>query len=531
MTSPEAMMNSNSRPAPDLSAMLRGRDPLAPFRITLDVHSVFDQAGLLDLQESDLVNCGRREAWRALVDAVATESEKALFQDPYYVIFDPPEDGYGPLSHRQRSDLFNATINQIIERAEDSEHWPNFEAWKRSQFMEEEVYARWKEVEGKYISAFGKTVERALADHGVDRFAEIVDPYSDQAGHDHDPLLVALHDFALEATPVPAPPRLFFDVAGGQANEVSGGDTKDAIKALTALAKNTPDFTYDMVEILATVAANVGSIDQLLPNQDSPTAASLRDIITNLTGTDTDELLQWRTEPIHIYVDAYEKFRESGLVERHYQDADRLAKQVSENRRSLISASANDYEREELKSINSRLASLPSVDDGAEELMDRRHALETAIIGRSRNTEDPHSRALTRSVELQSAVEHRWMDLEEEYVLKVKSTVEDLVAERGLSHLPVEVENSRWRGDNSHTHDQLAVELHQAALARTPLPDPDSVMPWAIAKVDGTSWSDSYLEHRGTEGGGGHLGPDPYAPDATEPSAAPQVRQVLGPDL
>lgn len=41
MTSPEAMMNSNSRPAPDLSAMLRGRDPLAPFRITLDVHSVF----------------------------------------------------------------------------------------------------------------------------------------------------------------------------------------------------------------------------------------------------------------------------------------------------------------------------------------------------------------------------------------------------------------------------------------------------------------------------------------------------------
>lgn len=36
--------------------------------------------------------------------------------------------------------------------------------------MEEEVYARWKEVEGKYISAFGKTVERALADHGVDRF-------------------------------------------------------------------------------------------------------------------------------------------------------------------------------------------------------------------------------------------------------------------------------------------------------------------------------------------------------------------------
>lgn len=62
MTSPEAMMNSNSRPAPDLSAMLRGRDPLAPFRITLDVHSVFDQAGLLDLQESDLVNCGRREA-------------------------------------------------------------------------------------------------------------------------------------------------------------------------------------------------------------------------------------------------------------------------------------------------------------------------------------------------------------------------------------------------------------------------------------------------------------------------------------
>lgn len=531
MTSPEAMMNSNSRPAPDLSAMLRGRDPLAPFRITLDVHSVFDQAGLLDLQESDLVNCGRREAWRALVDAVATESEKALFQDPYYVIFDPPEDGYGPLSHRQRSDLFNATINQIIERAENSEHWPNFEAWKHSQFMEEEVYARWKEVEGKYISAFGKTVERALADHGVDRFAEIVDPYSEQAGHDHDPLLVALHDFALEATPVPAPPRLFFDVAGGQANEVSGGDTKDAIKALTALAKNTPDFTYDMVEILATVAANVGSIDQLLPNQDSPTAASLRDIITNLTGTDTDELLQWRTEPIHIYVDAYEKFRESGLVERHYQDADRLAKQVSENRRSLISASANDYEREELKSINSRLASLPSVDDGAEELMDRRHALETAIIGRSRNTEDPHSRALTRSVELQSAVEHRWMDLEEEYVLKVRSTVEDLVAERGLSHLPVEVENSRWRGDNSHTHDQLAVELHQAALARTPLPDPDSVMPWAIAKVDGTSWSDSYLEHRGTEGGGGHLGPDPYAPDATEPSAAPQVRQVLGPDL
>ncbi|MCT2107911.1 hypothetical protein M3E09_15880 [Dietzia cinnamea] len=530
MTSPEAKMNSNSRPVPDLNAMLRGRDPLAPFRITLDVQSVFDQAGLLDRREDDLASCGSREAWRALVDAVATESEKALFQDPDYVIFDPPEDEYGPLNHSQIGHLFDVTIKQIIERAENSEFWPYAEAWERSQFMEEEVFASWKGVEGEYTSAFAKTVRLALADHGVDRFVEIVGPYSAQAGHDHDPLLVALHDFALEATPVPAPPRLF-DVAGDQADEGSGGNTKDAIKALTALARHTPDFTYDMVEILATVAANVGSVDQLLPNQDSPTAASLRDIITNLTGTNTDELLRWRTEPIHIYVDAYEKFRESGLVERHYQDADRLAKQVSENRQSLISASANDYEREELKSINSRLASLPSVDDGAEELMDRRHALETAIIGRSRNTEDPHSRALTRSVELQSAVEHRWMDLEEEYVLKVKSTVEDLVAERGLSHLPLEVKNSRWRGDNSHTHDQLAVELHQAALARTPLPDPDSVMPWAIAKVDGTSWSDSYLEHRGTEGGGGHLSPDPYAPDATGPSSAPQVRQVLGPDL
>lgn len=211
MTSPEAKMNSNPRPVPDLNAMLRDRDPLAPFRITLDVHSVFDQAGLLDQREEHLARCGKGEAWRALVDAVATVSEKAMFQDPSYVVFDPPEDEYGPLNERERNHLFTSTVEQISERAEKS---PYAEAYQESQFREDLVFAAWADAEGKYMSAFAETVRLALADHGVDKFVEIVDPYSDYAGHDRDPLLVSLHNFALQATPVPDPLRILDGIWG-----------------------------------------------------------------------------------------------------------------------------------------------------------------------------------------------------------------------------------------------------------------------------------------------------------------------------
>lgn len=225
MTSPEAKMNSNPRPVPDLNAMLRDRDPLAPFTITLDVHSVFLQAGLLDQQAEHLDRCGKEEAWRALVDAVATESEKAMFQDPSYVVFDPPEDEYGPLNERERNHLFTSTVKQIFERAENS---PYAEAYQESQFQEDQVYAVWRSAEGEYMSAFAEKVRLALADNGVDKFVEIVDPYSDYAGHDRDPLLVSLHDFALQATPVPDPSRVFarvFDGAGGQVDGTSWSES------------------------------------------------------------------------------------------------------------------------------------------------------------------------------------------------------------------------------------------------------------------------------------------------------------------
>lgn len=96
-----------------------------------------------------------------------------------------------------------------------------------------------------------------------------------------------------------------------------------AIEALTALAPSIAkanetepplDFGNTMCRVITAVAANVGSVEALVAgNPISREADLLRHIVDCTAGTDREELLRFRTEPIRLHVDVEESFYHFGV--------------------------------------------------------------------------------------------------------------------------------------------------------------------------------------------------------------------------
>lgn len=131
--------------------------------------------------------------------------------------------------------------------------------------------------------------------------------------------------------------------------------TRAAVDALTAIARTTyqtdhgahpVDFADALAHILASVTANVGSIDTLLAGRwGSWEADAVRTLVDGTVGPDGEQLPYYRTDPIRVWIDP-EAHLSDVLGARWYEAWDAvtdLAGQVAENAyREAVQRHADD---------------------------------------------------------------------------------------------------------------------------------------------------------------------------------------------
>ena len=97
----------------------------------------------------------------------------------------------------------------------------------------------------------------------------------------------------------------------------------DAARRRRVVGAGTPsehtepdDFAGIACHVLTAVAANIGSVDELLAGRPgSWEAALIRQVVEGTAGTDDRDLLAWRTEPVRLALDGEAVFEDFGLYQ------------------------------------------------------------------------------------------------------------------------------------------------------------------------------------------------------------------------
>lgn len=260
-----------------------------------------------------------------------------------------------------------------------------------------------------------------------------------------------------------------------------------AIASLTAAARETRvigagtpnehrepvDFGEIACHVLTAVAANMGGVDRLLAGRPGSWEADyVRQIVNSTAGSDDEDLVRYRTEPVrvNIYVDLI--FQDFGLEELYEEAADELARPVDDADQALFEAVATDDEKSRL-AVN--IAARQEIEDafqaGGERpaielesaLWDEAHAIIRAVQERAAADGHPTAAALAAAAARNDAVHQLWEQDQGAYLEAYTATLRRLLAERGMSvDIEVAVENVEW--------SELEDNLHTAARAVTPLP-------------------------------------------------------------
>lgn len=219
-----------------------------------------------------------------------------------------------------------------------------------------------------------------------------------------------------------------------------------AVEALTAAAKQsytTPsganeryDFGEIACQVIATVAANLGGVEALLAGRPGSWEADRVRQMVHSTVFE-DDLLKLRTEPVRLLLNPDEVLNDLGLWES-YEDAERKLNEEWDRAHAQYDA--------ELES-----AQADSAADGP--VVDT-EARWDALMG-------PVDAKLT-------ALEDLWQSDLATYTITYTAVVQQVAAERGIT-VPVLVDrdDDNWTGSDWFG---LEYELHEHAVARTPLP-------------------------------------------------------------
>ena len=125
----------------------------------------------------------------------------------------------------------------------------------------------------------------------------------------------------------------------------SAGDelVAQAIAALTALARQTRvrgrgtrseasepvDFADLAAHVLTATAANLGGVETLLAGRPGSWEADLVRKLVEGTAGGYGDLLGWRTEPVRLYVNAYDALVDLGVAEVYEEDLDQALERMN----------------------------------------------------------------------------------------------------------------------------------------------------------------------------------------------------------
>lgn len=270
----------------------------------------------------------------------------------------------------------------------------------------------------------------------------------------------------------------------------------EAITALTDAARRrrvvgagTPsehtepdDFAGIACHVLTAVAANIGSVDELLAGRSgSWEAALIRQVVEGTAGTDDRDLLAWRTEPVRLALDVEAVFEDFGLYQLYEDAAEQLGRRVDAAADALWEAVATAEERDRLAALQADMPELggPEWDsdrDRVTAMYEEAALIRQAVEERAAESFHPSEAALAKARRVAEAVEARWEQDQADYAESYKETVGRLLAERGLS---VGVEVAVNQSLDVPEWDELADELESAARSATPLPMSGTVPDWS----------------------------------------------------
>lgn len=266
----------------------------------------------------------------------------------------------------------------------------------------------------------------------------------------------------------------------------------DAARQRRVVGAGTPsehtepdDFAGIACHVLTAVAANIGSVDELLAGRPgSWEAALIRQAVEGTAGTDDQDLLAWRTEPVRLALDVEAVFDDLGLYQLYDDAAEELGQRVEAAADALWEAVATTEERNRLATLQADMPQLggPEWDsdrDRVTALYKEASEIIKAVEERAAQSGHPLAAALAKARRAADAVEALWEQDQAAYTEAYKETARQLLAERGLS---VGVEIAVNQALDAPEWDELVDELENAVRAATPLPMTGTAPDWS----DGT---------------------------------------------
>lgn len=221
-----------------------------------------------------------------------------------------------------------------------------------------------------------------------------------------------------------------------------------AIHALTAVAESGADFAEVACHVITAVAANRGTVEDLLKTRNGSWEADLiRNIVLGTAGDDPDVLQSRRTKPILIDFDPDQLVDDLGLTTQFDTAIQRLEQEAELLHQGLDRDAATEDEATELTALSVLLEGTFGLADpvdravpdeaAAKEALRRERELHTIIHSRAIEAGDPRPDAINHLQAELSRVEKLYELDKEAYGQTFKNQVIHQMRQRGIT-APIE---------------------------------------------------------------------------------------------
>ena len=270
-----------------------------------------------------------------------------------------------------------------------------------------------------------------------------------------------------------------------------------AIRALTTAAHRrrlvgagTPeehtepvDAAEMLCQVVTSVAANLGGVDQLLAGRPGSWEASyIGQIVTSTAGVDEQDLMRWRTEPVRLEFDVEDAFMDLGIYQM-YEEESADAHDAHEAARVAVfeaAATAEELARaHELEAaLNGVLGTVKDEDEMARvsARFQEYDDLYETVWKRAEAAGGPLLESAGAAQRLSDQIDELWEADKLAYRDAYAGAARQMLTDRGLGHLGVILVDAEDR--DPWVWDELTEDLHAHARKSAALPMTGQAPDW-----------------------------------------------------
>lgn len=262
-----------------------------------------------------------------------------------------------------------------------------------------------------------------------------------------------------------------------------------AIRALTTAAHrrrlvgagtpeehNEPVDAAEMLcQVVTSVAANLGGVDQLLAGRPGSWEASyIGQIVTSTAGVDEQELMRWRTEPVRLEFDVEDAFMDLGIYQMYEEESAGAQDAYQAARVAVFEGAATSEELARARELEAALNGvLGTALDEAETARVAAHFQEyddlcARVWKRAEAAGGPLLESAAAAQRLSDEIDELWEADKLAYRDAYASAARQVLTDRGLDQIAVELVDAE-AGD-PWVWDELTEDLHEHARKSAALP-------------------------------------------------------------